>query len=82
MSSLGDLLHTIFGPVNSLLGSLPIAFARVAVLALLLLPLLAVLRLSRASILRGAPSESPWRDLRLWAIVAILPYVVLYLLAP
>jgi hypothetical protein len=56
--------------------------ARVAAVALLVLPLLAVLRLRRASILRGAPSTSRWRDLRLWAIVATLPYVVLYLLAP
>ena len=79
---MNELLRAIFGPVNELLGALPMGAARVSTFALLLLPLLVVLRLPRAWILRGAPSPSRWRDLRLWAAVAMLPYLVLYLLAP
>ncbi|HVS65499.1 MAG TPA: hypothetical protein VMT85_18575 [Thermoanaerobaculia bacterium] len=79
---MNELLRSIFDPVNALLGALPMGAARVATTVLLVAPLLAVLWLPRASILRGAPSASRWRDLRVWAVVAMLPYVVLYLLAP
>jgi hypothetical protein len=78
---LNELLRALFAPVNALLGALPMGAARVAAVALLVVPLLVVLRLPRASVLRGAPTASAWRDLRLWAAVAILPYVLLYLLA-
>ncbi|HVS13333.1 MAG TPA: hypothetical protein VMV46_05390 [Thermoanaerobaculia bacterium] len=78
---MNELLRALFEPVNALLGALPMGAARVAAVALLVIPLLVVIRLPRSSVLRGAPSTSSWRDLRLWAVVAVLPYVLLYLFA-
>ena len=31
-------------------------------------------------IFRGAPDQKRWRDLRIWAMVVLLPYVGVYLL--
>ncbi len=79
MSALRALFEAIFGPLNAALGSLPLGVAPAFVALLLILPLVWVLRLGRASVFRGAPDEAWWRDLRLWAVVVTLPYLVIYL---
>ena len=39
-----------------------------------------VLRLDRDFIYLGSPDRSRWRDLRLWAVVVTVPYLLIYLL--
>lgn len=76
------LVDALFGPLDRLLAAIPIEAARWAAAALLVVPvLIVVLTVSRAWTLRGAPSGSRWRDLRIWAVVVTLPYLLLYLLA-
>ena len=82
MAVLTDLLHAFFGPVNGLMQRIPLEWARFFVLVLLLVPLVVLLLQKRSFILRGAPDQKGWRDLRLWAVVVMLPYLVLYALSP
>ena len=74
------ILEFVLGPVNAAMGALPLWSARVAVALLLILPAAAVWRLSRDWVLRGAPDRAKWRDLRTWAALFIMPYLVIYLL--
>lgn len=79
MTALRGLLEALFSPVDRLLGALPLASGKVAVALLLLVPLVWVLRLDRDFVLLGSPDESRWRDLRLWAVVVTVPYLLIYL---
>lgn len=74
------VLEFVLGPIDAVLGALPLWSARVAVALLLILPAVAVWRLSREWVLRGAPDGAQWRDLRVWAALFIVPYLVIYLL--
>ena len=74
------MLEFVLGPMNTAMGALPLWSARVAVALLLILPAAAVWRLSRDWVLRGAPDRRKWRDLRVWAALFIVPYLVIYLL--
>ena len=80
MSSLRSLFETVWAPVDSLLGSLPMGAARLAVVLLLLIPTIVVLRQKRERIYEGAPDQARWRDLRIWAALFVLPYLLIYLL--
>ena len=75
-----SILEFVLGPIDAALGALPLWSARVAVALLLILPAAAVWRLNRDWVLRGAPDRARWRDLRIWAALFIVPYLVIYLL--
>lgn len=74
------LLEFVLGPINAAMGALPLWSARIAVALLLILPAAAVWRLGRDWVLRGAPDLAKWRDLRIWAALFVVPYLVIYLL--
>lgn len=74
------VLELVLGPVDAAMGALPLWSARVAVALLLVLPAAAVWRLGREWVLRGAPDRARWRDLRIWAALFVVPYLVIYLL--
>ncbi|MDE2849100.1 MAG: hypothetical protein OXP74_00650 [Acidobacteriota bacterium] len=74
------ILELILGPIDTAMGALPLWSARVAVALLLILPAAAVWRLRPDWVLRGAPDRAKWRDLRIWAALFIVPYLVIYLL--
>jgi len=73
------ILELTLGPLNDALGALPLAAARVAAGLLLAVPTVAVWRFGREWVFRGAPDRSRWRDLRIWAALFVLPYLVIYL---
>ncbi len=75
-----SILEFVLGPIDAALGALPLWSARVAVALLLILPAAAVWRLNRDWVLRGAPDRARWRDLRIWAALFVIPYLVIYLL--
>ncbi len=79
LATLEAALEFVLGPADALLGSLPLWTARVAVALLLVLPAAAVWRLDRDWVLRGAPNRARWRDLRVWAVLFVVPYLVIYL---
>ena len=74
------IFELVLSPIDAAMGALPLWSARVAVALLLVLPAAAVWRLGRDWIFRGAPDGAKWRDLRIWAALFIVPYLVIYLL--
>jgi len=71
-------LKAFFGPIDAWLASLPQAMARVCAVGLFLLAAGWVWTIKRDFIYLGAPDRSRWRDLRIWAVLALLPYVIIY----
>ncbi len=78
LSPLRALAEAVFRPLDALLAALPLEAAPWCAVALLTLPVLVVARLPARSVLRGAPDERRWRDLRWWAAAVTLPYVLIY----
>ena len=74
-----DFLHTLLAPMNSIFEAIPFAAARPLVVGFLLLATLAPLLVSEDFIFRGTSDRRRSRDLRLWAVAAMLPYVLIYL---
>ena len=68
-------------PIDRALGSVPLGAARWAALALLCVPVLVTWRANKGDVLRGASDHKAWRDLRWWAVLFTLPYVLVYWLA-
>ena len=71
-------LKAIFGPLDEWLISLSPTTARACAVGLFLLAAVWVWTLRREFVYRGAPSRARWRDLRIWAVLALIPYVIIY----
>ncbi len=81
MARLRPLFDAIFGPLDAALGAIPESVAPWAASALLIVPLLFVIRIPLERLLHDAPDTRRWRDLRIWAVVITLPYLLIYMLA-
>jgi len=79
-TTLGPPLKRLHEPIDAWLGSLPMSVAMACVLGLYAIAIVWVWTLPREFVFRGAPNEKPWRDLRIWATLVVIPYVVVYLL--
>lgn len=73
-----EILQAVFMPVNHALAAVPLAAARWITVAFLVLAGAIPLFLPRAYVYLGAPDARRWRDLRLWAAAAMVPYVLIY----
>lgn len=66
-------------PVAAMLSAMPVAWALpLSVLAFLVLAAI-VWRIPRSVVMRGAPDDARWRDLRLWATVLVCVQIGVYL---
>ena len=74
-----SLLEKLFAPMNSLFELIPFAAARPLVVGFLVLAAVIPLFLSKDFVFRGCKERPLSRDLRLWALVAMLPYILIYL---
>jgi hypothetical protein len=79
-SAFGPPLRRIQAPIDAWLASLPLWVAQASVLVILLLTALLVTRLHRRYVYIGAPDERPWRDLRVWSLLLLVPYFVIYVI--
>jgi len=79
-TTLGPPLKGLHEPIDAWLGSLPMGVAMVCALGLYAIAVVWVWTLPREFVFRGAVNEKPWRDLRIWATLVVIPYVVVYLL--
>jgi hypothetical protein len=74
-------LRVVFEPVNR--GLTAVDGERLALFSALALFILAVLwvwvGLKKEYVNLDRPGDSPWYDLRLWTLFAVLPYIVIYL---
>ena len=73
------LFEAIFAPLNGMLQAVPFAAARWIVVTFLVLAALSPWLLSDAYIFLGSPHRRRSHDLRLWALVIMLPYILIYL---
>ena len=87
MNQLDRFLETFFYPLKLIhepldlwLGSLPMSVAMGCALGLYLVAAVWVWRLKPKFVYRGASSNSPLLDLRLWATLVMIPYVLIYLI--
>jgi hypothetical protein len=58
--------------------AIPMSIARLAPVALLVTAGIGTLFVKRSFVYLGAPDQAWWRDLRLWSIFCLIPYVVIY----
>lgn len=73
-----ELLQAIFDPLNAALGAVPLGAGRWITVAFLLLVTVAALFLPRSYVYLGAPDHGRWRDLRLWTLAMMIPYLLIY----
>jgi len=78
--TLGPPLKSLHEPIDNWLGSLPMSVAMACAVGLFVLAGIWVWTLRADFIFRGAPDRSRWRDLRIWSMVVLLPYIAIYLL--
>ena len=71
-------LRAAHQPLDNWLDSLPMWVAQICAIGLFVVAGLWVMTLSRDFVFLGSPSKSRWRDLRLWSIALLLPYIVVY----
>ncbi len=76
--TLAPPLQRALAPLDHWLAGLPSSVGQICAVTLFVLAALWVLTLKRQYIYQGAPDQAWWRDLRLWSILAMLPYIVLY----
>jgi hypothetical protein len=76
---LGPPLKSLHEPIDNWLGSLPMWVAMACAIGLFAIAGTWVWTLRKEFVFRGAPDQSWWRDLRLWATAVLLPYVAIYL---
>ncbi|MCH8332529.1 hypothetical protein IIC65_01215 [Candidatus Sumerlaeota bacterium] len=76
---MNSLFEAIFGPLNAALGAIPFSAARWITVTYLILHLIGASMLSRDYVFIGAPRRVWYLDLRLWAVLCMLPYILIYL---
>lgn len=83
MIQLAGLIAADVAPLHDVIDrwllAIPITWARYVVVAMFALAALWVLSLKRDYVYLGAPDTRRWRDLRLWTVLFLIPYVIVYL---
>lgn len=74
------LFEIIFNPLDGMLGAIPLSAARWVTVGFLLLAVGACFLLKKDYVFLGARERHWWLDLRLWALVIMIPYILIYLL--
>ncbi|MCA9232244.1 MAG: hypothetical protein KDA57_16470 [Planctomycetales bacterium] len=77
--TLGPPLKSLHEPIDNWLASLPMWVAVACAIGLFVIAGLWVWTLRTEFIFRDAPDRHWWRDLRLWAMVVLAPYITIYL---
>lgn len=76
--TLGPPLRSAHASLDGWIDSLPDETGRYCAIGLFVLAGLWVWTLKRDYIYLGAPDRALWRDLRIWAVLALLPYIFVY----
>ncbi len=79
-STLGPPLKSLHQPLDQWLGSLSMTWALISALGLYCIAVIWVWTLPRTFVFRGAKSTRRVYDLRIWATLVVIPYVVVYLI--
>jgi uncharacterized membrane protein YeiB len=65
-------------PLDHALDALPMWVAQVCAIGLFVIAGAAVCVLRRRFVYIGAPDQQRWRDLRIWSLLLLLPYIFVY----
>lgn len=79
-ANLGPPLKRWHAPLDSFLSGLPMWTAQACAIGLFGLALLFAWLTPRRFIYLGAPDQARWRDLRIWATLVLIPYMLIYLM--
>ena len=79
-SEVAPHLKSWLAPLDEWLTALPPWSWKASTIGLFVLGAVFALLFRRSYIYRGAPDGALWRDLRIWAVVFLVPYVLVYLL--
>lgn len=71
-------LKRMHEPIDAWLGTLSLNVAMACALGLYGIAIVGVWMLRQRFVLRGSPGQEWYRDLRIWATLVIIPYVVIY----
>ena len=74
-----DVTRSVLGPLDRYLADVSPEVGRWCALALFAIAAIWVFTLKRDYVYLGAADRAVWRDLRLWTVVVLLPYAVIYL---
>ncbi|MCA9103242.1 MAG: hypothetical protein R3C10_14765 [Pirellulales bacterium] len=66
-------------PLDRVLDAAPMWVAQACAVGLFVVAGLAVCVLRRNFVYLGAPDQHRWRDLRIWSLLLLLPYIAVYL---
>lgn len=77
-ANIGPPLRSLHQPIDHALAGLPMSVAKIVVIAFFVASGVAVWSLPRKFVYLGAPDEARWRDLRIWAILVLVPYILVY----
>ena len=77
-ATFGPPLKTIQQPIDEWLGTVDMSVAMICCLGLFGIALCWVWTLNKEFILKGAPDNAWWRDLRIWATLVLVPYITAY----
>ena len=78
-ATLGPPLKALHQPIDRWLGSLPMSIAMLCAIGLYGMALVWVWRLKKEFVFRASPSQASKYDLRIWATLVVIPYVLVYL---
>lgn len=77
-SWLTPILRDLLAPLDRFLSGLSPSAGRVCAVTLFVVAAVWAMRLKKEYVYLGAPDRAAWRDLRIWTVVFLLPYIVVY----
>ncbi|MBX7166581.1 MAG: hypothetical protein K1X74_09570 [Pirellulales bacterium] len=75
---LAPALRSLQLPMDDFFNALPLWAGKVALMGLFISAAIWSMSLKRSFVYLGAPDQARWRDLRLWALAVLAPYVLIY----
>jgi hypothetical protein len=66
-------------PLDRMLDAIPMGVAQAIVIGLFVVAAVVCCCLRRKYVYMGAPDQKAWRDLRLWSVLLVIPYILVYI---
>lgn len=77
--TIGPPLKCLHAPLDNFLAGVPLSIAKLVTISLFVGAGIWVFSLRREFVYLGAPDQAKWRDLRVWAGIVLVPYILVYL---
>jgi uncharacterized membrane protein YgaE (UPF0421/DUF939 family) len=77
-NTLGPPLKSLHAPLDRALDAVPMSVAQGCTIGLFVAAAIFAWCMPRRYIYLGAPDQARWRDLRIWATLVLVPYMIIY----